>query len=183
MVNDSRRLISLFARRADDDCHGDGGLQPADEPPPAVTQAISLAINESEPEPWNRYMVVDPDDVKELADWYAWFRRFMRERGLGAGPAPKTGSDTANVESGWVIRWRNGGRTFVAVGPDRDALLIPVYDELGPEPLRELVPTQIHYPGCLRFMPHAEIVDDWQRVPSFRIRAAVRRGRGERWAP
>lgn len=182
MVGDRRRPGSLFERWADDDRYGDAGLQPADEPLPAVTQAISLSINESEPEPWNRYMVVDPDDDKALAAWYAWFRHFMRERGLRAGPAPETGSDTVNVESFWVIRWRNGDRTFVAVGPDRDALMIPVYDELGSEPLGKLLPTQIYFPNCLRFMPYAEIVDDWRRVPSSRVHAGVRAGRRGRSA-
>ena len=128
-------------------------------------------------------MVVDPDDEGELADWYAWFRRFMRERGLRAGPAPKTGSGTVNAESFWVIRWRNGDRTFVAAGPDRNARMIPVYDDVGPEPLIHLSPTQIYFPSCLRFMPYAEIVDDWQRAPSHRVRAGIRAGRRERSAP
>lgn len=72
--------MSITDRWAADDEAGDGGLQPAGKPLPPIAAAISLAINEDEPEPWDRYMALDLDDDEAVAAWERWFVRWRRAR-------------------------------------------------------------------------------------------------------
>ncbi len=47
---------------------------------PPVADALSLAINHDEPEPWDRYAALDTTDVDQIAEWERWFEEYLRER-------------------------------------------------------------------------------------------------------
>lgn len=68
----------MHDRWAEDDEHGDGGLAPADEPLPLMTEALGLAFNNDIEEPWRRYVRTHAEGGDAIARWEAWFRRFLR---------------------------------------------------------------------------------------------------------
>ena len=72
------------------------------------------------------------------------------------------------AETWWSIRWRNGDELLAAIGVRNDPM--PVYREEDDGKLRRL---QATFPGCLRFMPYAEVVEDWRRVSRKKIQARI----------
>ncbi|WP_419949128.1 hypothetical protein [Candidatus Palauibacter sp.] len=73
-------MSSIHERWADDDAYGDGGLAPADEELPLITQAIAMSVHEDVHEPWRRYLEVPEGNEDAFEEWKEWFRSFLRKR-------------------------------------------------------------------------------------------------------
>ena len=71
------------------------------------------------------------------------------------------------AETWWSIRWKNGDDSLAAIGVRNDRM--PVYRENGARLRR----TKMSFPSCLRFMPYAEIVEDWHRVSRRETQARI----------
>ncbi len=66
--------------------------------------------------------------------------------------------------AGWSIRWTNGDELLAAIGVRSGRM--PVYREEG----NRLYRLRATFPSCLKFMPHAEVVEDRCRVSRKKIR-------------
>ncbi|WP_419940467.1 hypothetical protein [Candidatus Palauibacter sp.] len=73
-------MATLEERWAEDDKQPLAGLAPADEPLPPATEALSMAINLGDSEPWDRYMKLDLEDEEAIRDWEDWFRKYLRKK-------------------------------------------------------------------------------------------------------
>ncbi|WP_419940468.1 hypothetical protein [Candidatus Palauibacter sp.] len=71
------------------------------------------------------------------------------------------------AETWWSIRWRNGDELLAAIGVRNDRM--PVYREEG----NRLYRLRATFPSCLKFMPYAEVVEDWRRVSRKKIQARI----------
>ena len=61
----------------------------------------------------------------------------------------------------WFATFKDGEQEYMAAGRDKNRM--PVYEVAHGAERNYLIPTRMHFPGCLRFMPYAEGDDPKER--------------------